>query len=45
MLAPVMLNVAPATRHDATSLATMAKEVLNGAGVQDSQLEGVAWDG
>ena len=45
MLAPVMLEVPPVTHHDADGLAAMAKKVLNGAGVKDSQLEGVSWDG
>ena len=45
MLAPVMLEVPPVTHHDADGLAAMAKKVLNGAGVKDSQLEGVGWDG
>ena len=45
MLAPVMLEVPPVTHHDADGLAAMAKKVLNGAGVKESQLEGVGWDG
>ncbi|CAB3988084.1 Hypothetical predicted protein [Paramuricea clavata] len=40
-----MLEVPPVTHHDAAGLAAMAKKVLNGAGVKDSQLEGVGWDG
>ena len=45
MLAPVMPEVPPVTHHDAAGLAAMARNVLNGAGVKDSQLEGVGWDG
>ena len=37
MLAPLMLEVPPVTYHDADGLAAMAKTVLNGAGVKDSQ--------
>jgi hypothetical protein len=45
MLASVMLEVPPVTHHDAAGLGAMAKKVLIGAGVRDSQLEGVGWDG
>lgn len=41
MLAPVMLEVPAVIHHDALSLAAMAKDALNKAGVEDSQLEGV----
>ena len=40
-----MLEVPPVTHHDADGLAAMAKKVLNGAGVKDSHLEGIGWDG
>jgi hypothetical protein len=40
-----MPEVPPVTHHDAAGLAAMARNVLNGAGIKDSQLEGVGWDG
>ena len=45
LLTPVMLNVPPVTKHDANGLAVLAKDVVNKARVDDSQIEGVGWDG
>ena len=40
-----MLNVPPVTKHDANGLAVLAKDVVKKARVDDSQIEGVGWDG
>ena len=45
LLVPVCLEVPPVTEHSVPALAKLAKSVLNGSGVDDKQLEGIAVDG
>ena len=47
LLVPLMLDVpiVKGQEYDAIGLAKMAKKVLNDAGAEDEQLEGLGWDG
>ena len=45
LLVPLMLDVPTVTEYDASGLAKMAKKILNDAGAEDNQLEGLSWDG
>lgn len=45
LLVPLMLDVPTLKQHDADGLAKSAKNILNDAGVDDEQLEGVGCDG
>ena len=45
LLVPLMLDVPTVTEYDVSGLAKMAKKILNDAGAEDNQLEGLGWDG
>ena len=45
LLVPVCLEVPPVQEHSVAALAKLSKSVLNNAGVEDEQLEGIAVDG
>ena len=40
-----MLDVPIVTEYDAVGLSKIAKKILNDAGAEDKQLEGIGWDG
>lgn len=45
LLVPMMLDVPIVTEYDAEGLSKIAKKILNDAGAEDKQLEGIRWDG
>ena len=44
LLVPLMLDVPVVKEYDAEGLSKMAKKILNDAGAEDQQLEGIGWD-